>query len=139
MVAWRHGPAALALGIALAGCSGQPPLATPAAAPPSPAYDGTYRGAVDITYIDPMAQKSFCNTDRDVTLQVTGGTFTYAQPHPGYPDRRTVTYTAAVAADGSFKGNGDQTGTISGRIAGGHMTGNVDGVACFYTLNADRS
>ncbi len=139
MLAVRNIAAVLVVGTALSGCY-PPPLSTPAEQEPanSMAFDGTYQGSVQLTHVAPMAQRAWCQTDAQTTVRIARGTLTYAQPHPGYPDAPIVTYVATVIVGGSFSGSSDRNGTITGKIAGTHLTGTMEGLGCDYSLVADK-
>ncbi len=132
----------LALGIVavtLAGCY-PPPLATPT--PPSrittKIYDGNYRGIVALTYVAPGAERGWCETQPQVTFTIAEGVLSYAQPHPGYPGAPVVTYNATVTADSQFSGLSDRNGIITGSVADTHVTAQLDGLGCGYSLSGDK-
>jgi hypothetical protein len=142
--AWRIGMATVAIGLAIGGCTPQPPP------PPTPApvvsFDGTYTGTVKLTGVGAGVPRAGCATNPQMVLQVSKNAFTYTQTHPkatvsapGFSTiNATATYTAAIAQDGSFTGQSQLAGTISGSIASGHMTGNIEGLECVYAFTADR-
>ena len=49
-----------------------------------------------------------------------------------------VHYSATIARDGSFQGQSDSTGVMQGQIAGGTMTGSIDGIGCAYRFTASH-
>lgn len=140
--------AALVLGATLAACSNRPaPPAMTSSAPQSASFDGRYEGSVQVSGVASGGTLSNCETDRRLTLQVVGGTFTYVQRHPNIehtgpsltPEATTATYTATISADGSVRGDsGEDNGQLSGTVLGTHMKGRIDGVLCHYTFSADR-
>ncbi len=143
MKAWRFGLATLATGLALSGCAPPPPP------PPAPAvsYDGTYQGTVMLTGVGAGVPREGCATDPRIALQVKNNAFTYVQGHPnsnvtapGMPTvSATATYTVAVAPNGSFSGQSDVSGTMTGMISGTHMSGTIEGIVCVYSFTADRT
>jgi hypothetical protein len=142
--AWRIGLATLATGLALGGCSPPPPPPPPPA--PLVSYDGAYTGTVKLTGVGAGVPRVGCATSPQLMVQVQNNTFTYVQTHPKATVRApgfattnaTASYTAAIAQDGSFSGQSQLAGTISGTIKAGHMTGNIEGLECVYTFTADR-
>jgi hypothetical protein len=86
-----------------------------------------------------MANRVWCQTDPQATVQISNGSLTYAQPHPGYPDAPVVTYTATVTSDSKIAGTSDKNGTITGQIVTTHLTGTLEGLGCSYTLDANRT
>ena len=139
MLRLRHVVVMLGVGAALSGCF-PPPLSTPTVVTPTVtnAYDGTYSATVQLTSVAPMAHQSWCTTDTQAAVQITGGTLTYTQPHPGVPDTPVVTYTATVTTDSKFNGTSSESGTITGVISGAQLSATLDGLGCFYTLTAER-
>jgi hypothetical protein len=135
----RHGIAFLVVGTAVSGCY-PPPLSTPAAVTPTvtSTYDGTYRGSVQLTSVAQMAQRTWCETVPQATVQISNGSLTYAQPHPNYPGSPVITYSATVTNNSQFVGTSDKNGTITGQITSTHLTGTLDGLGCSYTLDAER-
>jgi hypothetical protein len=104
----------------------------------SKAFDGTYRGAVQLTFIAPQTERAWCQTEPQASMQINNGILTYTQPHPGYPGGAVVTYHASVMTNASFTGESDRSGVINGNIAGNHLAARIDGIGCGYTLAADR-
>ncbi len=145
MAVWRIGAATLAAGLAIGGCTPAPKPAPPPA--PTVSYDGTYTGTVSLTNVGAGVPRVGCATAPQMTLQVTNNAFTYVQTHPkatitapGFPtESGTTTYTVAIAQNGSFTGQSDVSGVMSGTITGGHMTGSIEGIECVYAFAADRS
>ncbi len=109
-------------------------------------YDGTYIGTVTLTGVGAGVPRQGCITNPQVTLQVKNNAFTYVQTHPNSnvtaPGMQTVSattaYSVAVAQNGSFSGQSDVAGTMTGSIAGTHMTGMIEGIVCVYSFAADR-
>jgi hypothetical protein len=112
-------------------------------AAPSPSFDGRYQGSVQVTGVGSGGDRRWCETNRQLSLQVTNHSFTYIQPHPNAPqiasvDARTATYTGTISSEGSITGTSDVNGTIEGRLTGSHMTGTMGGYGCSYSFSADR-
>jgi hypothetical protein len=133
----------LALAAVVAGCTGQrnPPVTEGAQSNRS--YDGHYNGTVQVTGVLSGGDTRWCETDRQLSLQVSNNKFSYTQPHPNVPvamaDRATVVYTASIAPDGAISGTSSTNGSIEGRVSGSHMAGTMEGPGCFYSFAADRS
>lgn len=125
--------------VLLSGCTPEPKV-RPASAPATQAvsWDGTYRGAIQITALGSGIQRGWCETTPQIVLQVTDNSFSYAQPHPNAPGNPTPVYSVKIAPDGTFVAQ-RTSGTMSGRIIDGHMAGTVDGSVCGYSFSADRS
>ena len=136
MEAWRIGLATLATGLAIGGCTPQPP---PPPAAPAVSYDGTYQGTVSLTNVGAGVPRAGCATTPQMVLQVKNNAFTYSQPHPNMTGVGTTTYTVTIAPNGSFSGQSQVTGTMSGTVSGTHMAGTIDGIECVYSFAADRS
>jgi hypothetical protein len=126
--------------VALAGCNSPPKVQPGSAAAPAPAvsWDGTYRGTVQITGLGSGMQRSWCETDPQIVIQVSGNSFTYAMPHPNAPDNPTPIYSATIAPNGTFNTQ-IASGMMSGRVADSRMSGTISGAACVYAFSADRS
>ena len=139
MLRLRHGIALAVVGTALVGCY-PPPLSTPTVVEPAVTsiYDGTYRGSVQLTGVAPMAQQAWCRADAQGSLQITDGSLSYMQAHPGYPDAPLITYTGTVTNDSKINGTSDMNGTITGQIVGAHLSATLDGLGCYYTLDLQR-
>jgi hypothetical protein len=129
----------LVAAVLLAGCVPQTKRAssTGPAAVPSVSWDGTYRGSVQITGLGSGIQKSWCETDPQMVVQVTGNAFSYAMPHPNAPDNPTPVYSATIAPDGAFSSQ-IGTGLMSGRVIGTRMSGTINGSVCVYSFALER-
>jgi len=101
-------------------------------------WDGVYRGTIQITGLGSSIDRRWCETDPQMTVQVAAGKFSYAMPHPNAPDNPTPVYPATIAPDGSFRSD-IGSGVMTGKVAGGHMTGMIDGSVCVYSFTMDRS
>jgi hypothetical protein len=133
----RIGGTALVLAAALAGCAA-PPETAPTIAVPAVTYDGRYSGTVLLTGVASGADRSWCETSPQFVVDVVGNAFTYSQPHPKMPNGGIATYSVAIARDGTFQGQSNATGLMSGRIEGGAMSATVDGIGCAYKVTATR-
>lgn len=131
----------IVIGIAFVGCANKVPTPTASAPPAAPgiSFDGTYRGAVQITGTASSAPRSWCETPNPIMIQVSGNTMNYAMPHPNVMGNPTPTFAVPIAQDGSFQGQASAGGSITGQINGSRMTGTISGVGCAYSLSADRS
>ncbi len=145
MKAWHIQTATMAIALAIGGCTSAPPA--PAAAP-AVSYDGTYTGSVTLTDVGAGVAVAGCVTPPRLTVQVKNNTFTYVQPHPGATisepgtpsgASETTTYMNTIAPNGSFSGQSEMAGTMSGVISGTHMSGQIEGLECVYTFTADRT
>ncbi len=143
MIRLSTGVLALGAALALGGCGDKapPPLA---AAPANPfPFDGSYRGTVTLTGISSGGKREWCETDPVIAFTIASGTFAYVQPHPKVPltagtGSATANYTVNVAYEGTLHGQSNGGGNISGRVSAGHVTGTINGIACFYTFTADK-
>ena len=136
----HHGLTAAIAVIAIAGCNTST-KSVPSGSTPPPSlvsWDGAYSGTVQITGLGSGIQRQWCETDPQMTVQVTGNKFGYAMPHPNTPGNPTMVYSAAIAPDGSFRSD-IGSGMMTGRITGTHMTGLIDGSACVYSFTMDRT
>jgi hypothetical protein len=126
--------------IASAGCGSPPKLASsdPPSSVPSVSWDGVYRGTVQITGLGSGMDTKWCETDPQMTVQVVGGKFSYAMPHPNVPANPTPVYPATIAPDGSFLSD-IESGVMTGQVTGSHMTGTIDGSACVYSFSLVRT
>ncbi len=134
---WRFGWSGLALTAALAGCGGPTPVAQTAPAP-AVSYDGQYRGTVHLTGVGSGTDRSWCDSNTTFAVDVVNNAFTFTQTHPGLPNAPPVTYSAAIARDGTLQGQSGVTGQITGQIEGSTMTGDIDGIGCAYKFSATR-
>ena len=133
--------------IAVAGCNiWEGPMSPPAPPPlPSAAFDGTYAGTIHTAGASVSMQRENCETPPRFTIQVIGGRFTVKLLHPkaantpGLSAASALTYTASIFQDGSISGVNIETNTtMHGRVSAGRMTGEVNGLLCFYDFVADR-
>jgi hypothetical protein len=119
------------------GCAGPVPV-QPAS------FDGSYRSTIRITSSSEVIPYSWCETPGQPIITVANQQFSYTVPHPNIPGKPPFTYTATIAPDGTFVGEGsDGSGRwrrlrISGQIRGTHMEGSIDGEACIYAFAGDR-
>jgi hypothetical protein len=125
----------------IAGCAG--PMGTIhgnlPAAPTVSAFDGTYRSTIRVANAAGAAKENaWCETPGQPIIMVANGQFSYAVPHPNIPGNPTPSFLATFAQDGSFSGQVVE-GTISGRVDGTHMEGNISATACIYAFTGDRS
>jgi len=111
---------------------------SPVGATTAKSWDGTYRGTIEITGLGSGMQRSWCETEPRMVVQVTNNTFRYEMPHPNAPDNPTPIYVATIAPDGTFKGQ-IGSGTMTGRVTGPHMSGTIDGSVCAYAFSMDLS
>ncbi len=140
---WLTRLLALGCAIAIGGCAAGTPTTLANAVPATPgiSFDGLYQGSIQVTATSAASamQRSWCETDSHVTLQVTNNAFSYAPPHPNLsPDVPTSVYSASIAPDGSFAAVSEQQTTMNGKVTGTHMTAVINGLACVYSLTADR-
>ena len=142
MNAWRTGYLIAAGVLALSACAPQKAAAPPMASAPATSYDGIYKGKVELAGLGAGVPAAGCATSPSITLQIQNNGFVYSQAHPNAattgPASATTTYTVAVAPDGSFSGQSQLSGTMSGTISGTHMSGTIDGLECVYSFSADR-
>ncbi len=66
-------------------------------------------------------------------VNVVGGEFTYAMPHPKAPDNPTPVYSARIGPNGTANAP-LSTGVLTAHFTGDHMVGTVDGSACVYSF-----
>lgn len=129
----------LALATIVCACStAQPPPAPPAQ--PAVSYDGHYVGT--IRSVVSVQNQTWCETSHSLAISVTGNAFSYTLSHPNLPHEPfyNPNFAIRIAPDGSFNGPGGDLAiaTMTGRIAGTHMTGQIDGTDCSYEFAADR-
>ena len=109
-----------------------------AAAPPVSSFDGSYQSTIRIIATAGAAEgTNWCDTPGQPVINVANGQFGYDVPHPNAPFAMTANFAATMAKDGSFSGQA-VSGTISGRVSGTHMEGNIDGQGCLYAFTGDR-
>jgi hypothetical protein len=123
----------------LIGCSTpQPPAAPAAATDPPPArpvpLDGSYNGVTQLA----SGTATSCGTGDIFTLQVRNGAFRYELHQPQVPWRPSVTFSAAIAPDGSFHA-ASGAAYIDGKVAQGHMQGQIVGDSCGFQFEADNT
>jgi hypothetical protein len=122
----------------IVGCTPAQSPPPSAVAPAAVSWDGTYRGTVQITGLGSGTQRQWCETDPQIVFQVSNNAFSYAQPHPNAPNNPTPVYAATIASDGTFRSS-LANGTMTGRVAGTHMSGEIDGAVCVYSFALDRA
>jgi len=125
---------------ALAGCAGS--MGTMhtdnVTTKPVTTFDGSYRTTLHPTRsFGSSSASAWCDSPGQPVVTISGGTFTYAVPHPNIPGNATPIFPATVAADGSFSGQ-IVAGVLSGRIDSGQITGKIDGSACIYEFSGQR-
>jgi hypothetical protein len=134
----------LVLGATLWGCAPRPVLPDLG---PTPSYDGHYIGSVQVSGAASGINASECATNPGVTFDVKNNAFAYTQPHPSVAGTApaltvaatTTTYNAEIDPDGTIRGeSGDVGGTISGKVAGRSISGQINGVLCYYSFSATR-
>lgn len=137
----------LALVLGLAGCSPWAPDATPPAPPPGPsaAFDGRWLATIRATGSATGIDRSECDAEPRLTLEVRNGQFTLTQNHrqlaasaPTARDIATSTYQAQIAEDGTIYGLSNSNAVLRGRIRDGVMQGDIFGLLCYYSFNARR-
>src|SRR5438270_127543 len=107
-----------------AGCAGPPPPSTTLRPLPISAFDGLYRGEVQVTGVAAAADRSWCETQTVMELPVTSNQFTLSVPHPNVPGSPTVVFAASIAPDGSFRTMSESGGAmLMGRVSGAHLQG----------------
>jgi hypothetical protein len=133
--ATRMGRTAMVLAVMLAGCQ---PAPAPTAAVPVVSFDGHYSGTRLLTGVASGADRSWCQVPPQFAVDVVNNAFSYSYGLPNLPKAAPATFSATIAQDGTFQGSGNNTGVISGQIAGATMTGMIDGIGCAYQFNATR-
>ena len=121
-----------------AGCAKPPPPAA-ISFQPITAFDGVYRGQIRIKDFAEGGDRGSCEIAPQITLYVHDGAFTYAMPHPNVPGNLTLTYTAYLDADGSFRGQAGVMGNMAGRVIGNRIEGLIEGSGCDYLFAASRA
>jgi hypothetical protein len=73
---------------------------------------------------------------------VTGNALSYTLSRPNLPPEPfyNPNFAIHIAPDGSFNGPGGDLAiaSMTGRITGTHMTGQIEGTLCSYEFAADR-
>lgn len=126
--------------LTLAGCAGSMGTmhSDTVTTAPVTAFDGSYQTTLRSTEsFGSTMVSAWCESPGQSVVTISGGTFTYAVPHPNVPGNATPVYTATLADDGSFSGQ-IVAGTLTGRINGTQITGEIDGSACIYQLSGQR-
>jgi len=130
----------MVLTLMLAGCAG--PMGTihgNTTNAPVTAFDGSYQSTIRVTGVAPEAKGSnWCDTPGQPIITVANGQFSYAVPHPNAPSNMTSNFSASMAQEGSFSGQG-VGGTISGTVHGIHIEGSINGQGCIYAFSGDRT
>ena len=129
----------LGLATIVCGCgNAQPPPPLPAQ--PAVSYDGHYVGTIRSAVS--VQNQTWCETPPALTVVVSGNAFSYTLPHPNLPHEPfyNPNFAIRIAPDGSFNGPGGDLAiaTMTGRITGTHMTGQIDGTDCSFEFAADR-
>jgi len=116
MRAFRVAVAAGGLGIALSAGS---------AGAQSPGYDGNYIGPRILVgeHVGNRANPHACEAQHMTAVHVQGGQFKWQMPN-GLVE-------VTVGADGSFSASSGGA-SLSGRITGGHFTGDYEAVLCSF-------
>jgi hypothetical protein len=137
----------IGLGVA-GGCSAPVPMphATPVVSAPVTAFDGRYRGVLQVTGAATGLDPRSCAPDSRLDFEVRNGRFGLTVTHPsvaaatpGLREVTTVAYDVTVAADGAVTGIADSTNTnLVGRVSGTRMTGQIYGLLCYYAFSAER-
>jgi hypothetical protein len=136
----------LAAGISASGCAGPPPpVQTAAAALPVTAYDGRYDMRLSVAGASVGMRKEDCATTPRLPVQVTNGRFNLPLAHPAAEstpslrEEATPVYQASIAPDGRINGISTDTNTLlTGQVSAGRMTGQINGLLCYYDFIADR-
>jgi hypothetical protein len=125
-----------ALTATMTGCSGPPPPPSAGAPPPAPVpvpIDGTYDGQMQLS----RGETIDCGNQDLITLQVKNQSFTFRLDQPQAVWKPTVTFTATIGPDGSFNAQSGPD-SMSGRVAGGAMQGQIIGDICGFSFVANR-
>jgi hypothetical protein len=86
-------------------------------------------------------QSSWCDTPHAISFDIQNSVFNYILAHPNVPQAPSLSpnFTVTVSPDGIFNSASQNGGaTITGRITGPHMEGQIDGTACGYAFTAKR-
>jgi hypothetical protein len=108
-----------------AGANG-PPLAQPVS------INGNYNGVMQLVTGAALS----CGTQDVFTLHVQNRAFRYVLSQPQVPWRQSVTFDVVIAPDGSFHA-GTGAAYIDGKVAQGHMQGQIVGDSCGFQFEAD--
>jgi hypothetical protein len=129
------------------GCAGPPPKQQ-VVAPPSvvTTYDGRYAGTVRGTGSAGSMREDDCATPPRFSIEVVNGRFSLPVSHPqvaaatpSLADRTTPVYEASIAPDGRITGRSNQTNTtLEGQVSVRHMSGQINGLLCYYEFSANR-
>lgn len=132
-----------------AGCANlgtPPPEIRAAPSVPSAAFDGRYVGTIRTAGGSVSMNRVDCETTPRFAFAVLDGRFTVPLPHPraaGTPSleaKATPTYDAIITADGTVRGFSLQTNTdLLGQVVGTRMTGQINGLLCYYDFTVERS
>jgi hypothetical protein len=136
---FRSGGPILGVCALLSGCAAPaqpdpPPLAVSPPLATSSSFNGSYNGMMQLSSGSPDS----CGTQDIFTLRVTANGFQYVLRQPQVPWRPSVAFAVGIAPDGSF-GAASGGAFINGRIAQGHMQGQIVGDACGYSFQADNT
>jgi hypothetical protein len=138
----------LGVGLTAAACSDRTqPIAARTPPLPSTSFDGRYEGTVRVIGTAVGMKVQDCETTPRIAIDVRNNRFVYVQPHPNVAtqvpelrEKTTPTYRATISPNGTISGLSDQTGaTMTGRVSGTRMTGEVYGLLCYYSFTADRT
>ena len=91
-----------------------------------------------LVYVAPVAQRAWCDTAREVSADIRGGSMTFSQQFPNVTGAPVVTYIAKVLSNATLSGSAERGGTITGKIDGRRLTADIEGLGCSFTLTADR-
>ena len=141
------GPATTLMGLAaalvVAGCAAPPP---PQAAAPqvTTEFDGRYTATVQAVGGSVGLNVRDCAAP-GFSFEAVNGSFRFSMPHPhvatATPSLResaTPVYEATIAPDGAVRGMSNQNSMMQGRVEGARMTGQINGLLCYYDFVAVR-
>jgi hypothetical protein len=132
----------IALPLVLIGCTSvePPPPQVSEPAPVVRTFDGPYRNTIRVVSRAASSQvNAWCQTPGQPVISIENGHFTYTVTHPNVPRNATVVFSATVSSDGSFSGQEGTAGTMTGRITGSHISGEIVGSACRYAFAGERT
>jgi len=89
-----------------------------------------------------MQNQQWCETPPSITIAVSRNTLSFTLRHPKLPDGPLYNpaFQLDIAPDGSFNGADPKVvATLTGRISGTHMTGQIIGLLCEFAFSADRA